>query len=739
MCGIIGYIGKENATPLLLEGLRRESYRGYDSSGIVVLEGQATHYVRAVGKLEKLEGLVAQDPFSGTIGLGHNRWATHGGVTQENVHPHADCKQNIFLVHNGIIENYAVLREKLEKKGHRFTSQTDTEVLPHLIEHFFKGNLEQAVKEALKLVRGAYGIAVISKQDPGKIVVARLSSPLVLSVNGTGGFVASDPAALLSHSNKMVFLDDREIGVITPDDLSVTDIENRIKVKEITELDWTLQEAERGGYSHFLLKEIMEQPESLANGLRGRLLMNEGMTKLGGLDPFREKLREIERIQILACGSASYASRVGEYMLEEYAGIPTEVDIASEFRYRKPVFDKKTLSIFVSQSGETADTLAALHEVKEKGGLTLGVVNVVGSSVAREVDMGVYTHAGAETAVASTKAFTAQIAAMALITVFLGRQRQISLVMGQRIVKELARIPDLVRRSLEGVGQVSLHLRALQGRVRLLDVPTIDVAHELGPLLGIGGVVPHGAQEVADPIVREARLIPGVLELGDAVVERLYFAALGRDEVHRDLEIPGEGLDLVVLRGRGIEAPSKDEEREPSEEGRDLGNEELVEVDEDAPARAGDEHVRRGDRGFGVLVPNRRSPRVVVLHSMANLGFHEEELLVDELPLEEEILPHPAREPAAGEARSEKEGLADPIGRDLRQDVVPLPVQGIEPLQDLAVLDQVLEARCRGDLYLGRLLLLSLRRGILLDRLLEKEQREGRSNGTHPSSQKQNL
>ncbi len=454
MCGIIGYIGKENATPLLLEGLRRESYRGYDSSGIVVLEGQATHYVRAVGKLEKLEGLVAQDPFSGTIGLGHNRWATHGGVTQENVHPHADCKQNIFLVHNGIIENYAVLREKLEKKGHRFTSQTDTEVLPHLIEHFFKGNLEQAVKEALKLVRGAYGIAVISKQDPGKIVVARLSSPLVLSVNGTGGFVASDPAALLSHSNKMVFLDDREIGVITPDDLSVTDIENRIKVKEITELDWTLQEAERGGYSHFLLKEIMEQPESLANGLRGRLLMNEGMTKLGGLDPFREKLREIERIQILACGSASYASRVGEYMLEEYAGIPTEVDIASEFRYRKPVFDKKTLSIFVSQSGETADTLAALHEVKEKGGLTLGVVNVVGSSVAREVDMGVYTHAGAETAVASTKAFTAQIAAMALITVFLGRQRQISLVMGQRIVKELARIPDLVRRTLEGAGQV---------------------------------------------------------------------------------------------------------------------------------------------------------------------------------------------------------------------------------------------------------------------------------------------
>ncbi|MBI2123961.1 MAG: glutamine--fructose-6-phosphate transaminase (isomerizing) [Candidatus Wildermuthbacteria bacterium] len=454
MCGIIGYIGKENATPFLLEGLRRESYRGYDSSGIVVFEKETARYVRTVGKLEKLEEAIAQDPFSGTVGLGHNRWATHGGVTQENAHPHTDCKGNFFLVHNGIIENYAILREKLEKKGHRFTSQTDTEVLPHLIEYFFKGNLEQAVREALRRVRGAYGIAVIAKQDPSKIVVAKLSSPLVLSVNGAGGFVASDPAALLSHSNKMVFLDDREIGVITPDSFSVTDLQEHLKVKETTELDWTLEEAEKGGYPHFLLKEIMEQPESLSNALRGRLLADEGMVKLGGLDLAKERLREIERVQLLACGSASYASRVGEYILEEYAGIPTEVDIASEFRYRKPVFDKKTLSIFVSQSGETADTLAALHEVKEKGGLTLGVVNVAGSSLARGVDMGVYTHAGAETAVASTKTFTAQIAALALIAVFLGRQRQLSLVMGQRIVKELARVPDLVRKTLEGAGQI---------------------------------------------------------------------------------------------------------------------------------------------------------------------------------------------------------------------------------------------------------------------------------------------
>src|SRR3989344_6612807 len=364
MCGIIGYIGKENATPLLIEGLRRESYRGYDSSGIVVFEKETAHYVRTVGKLEKLEEAIAQNLFSGTIGLGHNRWATHGGVTQENAHPHQDCRGNIFLVHNGIIENYAALKEKLEKQGHRFISQTDTEVLPHLIEHFFQGNLENAVREALKLVRGTYGIAVISKQDVGKIVVARLSSPLVLSINGTGGFVASDPAALLSHSNKMVFLDDREVGVIAPDNFSVTDLQDRLKVKETTELDWTIEEAQKGGYAHFMLKEIMEEPEAIENTMRGRLLVQEGQIKLGGVSALEERLREIEHLILLACGTAAHAARTGEYMLEEYGGISTEVDVGSEFRYRKPVLDKKTAIVCISQSGETAETLASLREMK---------------------------------------------------------------------------------------------------------------------------------------------------------------------------------------------------------------------------------------------------------------------------------------------------------------------------------------------------------------------------------------
>ena len=445
MCGIIGYIGKENATPLLIEGLRRESYRGYDSSGIVVFEKETAHYVRTVGKLEKLEEAIAQNLFSGTVGLGHSRWATHGGVTQENAHPHTDCKDNFFLVHNGIIENYAGLKEKLEKEGHRFTSQTDTEVLPHLIEHFFKGNLEQAVKEVLKLVRGAYGIAVIAKQDPGKIVVARLSSPLVLSINGTGGFVASDPAALLSHSNKMVFLDDREVGVIAPDNFSVTDLQDRLKVKETTELDWTIEEAQKGGYAHFMLKEIMEEPEAIENTMRGRLLVQEGQIKLGGLSALEDRLREIEHLILLACGTAAHAARTGEYMLEEYGGISTEVDVGSEFRYRKPVLDKKTAIVCISQSGETADTLASLREMKQKGILALGITNVVGSTQSRETDAGIYTRSGPEIAVASTKAFVGQVTALAMLTVYLGRQRDMAFAMGKRIVSELSALPELAR------------------------------------------------------------------------------------------------------------------------------------------------------------------------------------------------------------------------------------------------------------------------------------------------------
>jgi len=445
MCGIIGYVGKEQALPLLMEGLRRQSYRGYDSSGIVVFDGKNANLAKAAGKLEKLEERILGHSFPGTVGIAHTRWATHGGVTDINAHPHTDCKQNIFVVHNGIFENYQILKEKLQARGHIFISETDTEVLSHLIEQFFKGNLEEAVRKALKLIKGAYSIAVFSKEDPDKVIVARFSAPLVVCMNTSGAFAASDAAAILSHSNKMVFLDDGEMAVLTRDGFSITDLKNNIKEKAVTEIEWTLEEAEKGGHAHFMLKEILEHPNSLENVLRGRLLVDEGRAKLGGLESIKDKLRDINRIQIIACGGSAYAAGVGEYMLEEYAGIPTEVEIGSEFRYRKPVFDSHTLSIFISQSGETADTLVALKEVKERGGLSIGIVNVVGSTLARETGFGVYTRSGPEIAVASTKTFTAQVAALALVALFLGRQRQLSLVVGRDIAKKIQEIPEHVR------------------------------------------------------------------------------------------------------------------------------------------------------------------------------------------------------------------------------------------------------------------------------------------------------
>ncbi|MDP6704157.1 MAG: glutamine--fructose-6-phosphate transaminase (isomerizing), partial [archaeon] len=333
-------------------------------------------------------------------------------------------------------------------------SETDTEVLTHLIEYFFKGNLEEAVREALKLVRGSYGIAVIARDDPEKIVAARLSSPLVLSVNGNGAFVASDPSALVSYSKQMIFLDDEEIAVLKADTFVVSDLSNNIREKEAVELGWTLEEAQKSGYEHFMLKEIMEQPEAIENAIRGRLIESEGKVKLGGLEPVKEQLRDIQRMNIIACGTASYAGLVGEYMLEEYAGIPTEVDTGSEYRYRKPIVDPHSASLFISQSGETADTLACLKEIKEKGGLSLGIVNVVGSTLSREIDAGVYNYAGPEIGVASTKAFTSQLVVLALLTLFLGRQGDMSLATGQEIITELKRLPDLVRSVLQNAEKV---------------------------------------------------------------------------------------------------------------------------------------------------------------------------------------------------------------------------------------------------------------------------------------------
>jgi len=458
MCGIVGYIGKQNNIKIGLDALKRLEYRGYDSAGLAFLgsEKEEIFCLKTAGRINLLEKQLEKTnlDLSGTPSIFHTRWATHGGVTDANAHPHFDCQQNIFLVHNGIIENYKDLKSGLIKEGHKFSSETDTEVLAHLIEKFFVGNLEKAVRQALKLVKGTYGLAVIARGDPAKIVAARNSSPLVVSLNNRGGMVASDPAAIISHSRKVVFLNDGEIAVMKPNDFFIIGLEDQLKEKKETELDWTFEEAQKSGYAHFMLKEIMEQPESLENSQRGRVILEEGMAKLGGLESVKAKLREIKRLIIVSCGTAFHAGLVGEYMLEEYARIPVEVEIASEFRYKKPILDKNTVVLAISQSGETADTLAAVREVKEKGALTLGIVNSVGSTVARETEAGVYNHAGPEIGVASTKAFTSQLEVLALLTLFLGRQREMSLVIGQRIAKEILNIPNLVKKVLKNSSQI---------------------------------------------------------------------------------------------------------------------------------------------------------------------------------------------------------------------------------------------------------------------------------------------
>ena len=453
MCGIIGYIGNKTALPVVLDGLKRLEYRGYDSSGILVSNnknsenGGKYNVFKSVGKIKNLEKESADSVVAGTIAIGHTRWATHGKPSINNSHPHSDCEKNIWIAHNGIIENYKILKKHLEEQGHKFYSETDSEVLAHLIEEFFSHNknLEESVRSALKLIKGTYGLAVVSAKEPDKIIAARSGSPLVLGVGQNENFVASDVSAILNYTKKVIYLDDGEMAIISSSDFTIKDLNNEPRKKEIQLIEWTLEESQKKGFPHFMLKETFEQPESIENSLRGRLIVEDGLAKLGGLENVTEELRNIERVIIVGCGTAAYAGRVGEYMLEEYAGIPVEVEIGSEFRYRKPIIDKKTAVLAISQSGETADTMEALREAKRKGALTLGIVNVVGSTIARETVAGVYNHAGPEIGVASTKALTSQLSVLALLTLFLGRQRNMSLVMGKRITEELKKIPEKIK------------------------------------------------------------------------------------------------------------------------------------------------------------------------------------------------------------------------------------------------------------------------------------------------------
>jgi glucosamine--fructose-6-phosphate aminotransferase (isomerizing) len=442
MCGIVGYIGPRQAAGLLIEGLRRLEYRGYDSSGIAVINGQGLKITKAAGKLSALEQQLNGNLPSGTVGIGHTRWATHGAPTTPNAHPHTDQAGKIAVIHNGIIENASVIRKALEQRGHAFKSETDTEVLAHLVGEFYQGNLEEAVASALREVDGAYGLAFISADEPGVLVAARKGSPLLVGVGEGEWFVASDASPLLQYTRSVIYLDDGELAVLARDGYRIRTLETARISKPVAQIEWDLATIERGGYPHFMLKEICEQPESLRNTLRGHLLEDEGTARVSGLNMSDDALKQVQRIVITACGTSWHSGLIGEYMLEEMARIPVEVEYASEFRYRNPVVDDKTLVIGISQSGETADTLAAIREAKRRGAHTIGVVNVVGSTIAREVEGGIYLHAGPEVGVASTKAFTSQVAALALISLRLARLRNLSILQGRQFIKALSRLPD---------------------------------------------------------------------------------------------------------------------------------------------------------------------------------------------------------------------------------------------------------------------------------------------------------
>ncbi|MDP2709440.1 MAG: glutamine--fructose-6-phosphate transaminase (isomerizing) [bacterium] len=455
MCGIVGYLGKNNALPVLLDGLKRLEYRGYDSSGVAVKMVDGIYSAKAVGKICQLEDKIKDAAGrQGNLGIAHTRWATHGAPTEDNAHPHTDCTGKIWLAHNGIIENYQELKRKLEAKGHKFLSQTDTEVIAHLLEDLYDGNFTNSLIKALRLLKGTYGLALYHADEPDKILAARCGSPLVIGLADGETIIASDVSAIIRYTKQVIYLDDNEVAEINGHGFKIYNLNSEEIVKQTSQVDWNVEESEKGGYPHFMLKEIFEQPASITNSLRGRIIMEQGLAKLGGLYSVEDRLREINKIVIAACGTAKHAGLVGEYMFEEYAGLACEVEYASEFRYRKPVLDNKTLVIALSQSGETADTLAAIKEAKEKGALTLGIVNAVGSSLARETEAGVYNHIGPEISVASTKAFTSEVAILALMAVMLGRQRQLSLVMGQRVLGELACLPEKISEILKSAERI---------------------------------------------------------------------------------------------------------------------------------------------------------------------------------------------------------------------------------------------------------------------------------------------
>lgn len=455
MCGIVGYIGDKDALPLLMNGIKRLEYRGYDSAGVAGISDSAIFCRKSVGKVTFLEENVSNLNIRCNVGIVHTRWATHGAPTLENAHPHIDCHNNFAIVHNGIIENCDYLKDVLESEGHVFKSETDTEVIAHLIEKHFNGDFESAVRNALKEIVGAYGIAVISAKEPDKLIAAKNGSPIVVGIGKGEYLVASDVAAIIEHTRDVIYLDDNEMAVLTRKCFTTKTIDDITTSKKVEEVLWNIGMIEKAGYSHFMLKEIHEQPDSIFNAMRGRFeKTNQHLAHLGGLKVGEEMLKRINRIVIIGCGTSWHAGLIGEYIIEEFLRIPVEVEYASEFRYRNPVIDKDTLVIAISQSGETADTLAGVRLAKERGSAVLGICNVVGSSIARASDFGLYLHAGHEIGVASTKAFTSQITVLYLLALYLARVRNVSNLLNPGMAEPLKAIPGQVKEILGMEGEI---------------------------------------------------------------------------------------------------------------------------------------------------------------------------------------------------------------------------------------------------------------------------------------------
>jgi glucosamine--fructose-6-phosphate aminotransferase (isomerizing) len=530
MCGIVGYIGKEDAATVLINGLRRLEYRGYDSAGVAILDNECIVVAKAPGKVSKLSDRAhaewTPELFKrATTGIAHTRWATHGPPTEVNAHPHLDQSGGIALVHNGIIENYRSIRARLEGKGHHFYSETDTEVLSHLIGDYDKGDLFQAVCDALHQVEGTFGIAVLSSREPDKIITARRGSPIVIGVGDGETIIASDASAIVAYTQRVIYLDDNDIAIITADSIDIRDLNNIPVTREIAELAFDAAAAEKGGFDHFMLKEIHEQPDSLSNAIRGRLDFNLGSSVLAGMGTSPRDLAEISRVVLVGCGTSLHAGLVGEYAFEDLADVHAEVQQAAEFRYRNPILGSRDLVVAISQSGETADTLAAVREANQKGAFVMSLCNVVGSTIARETSRGVYLHAGPEISVASTKAFTCQVVVLLMMALKLGRGRRFSREEGIKLAHEIHSIPALVAKvilqseRIAGIaaeyaknehaffiGRGPMYPVALEGALKLKEISYIHAEGYHAAELKHG---PIALLEKGTPIIALAMDIPG--------------------------------------------------------------------------------------------------------------------------------------------------------------------------------------------------------------------------------------